>query len=441
MLVKLFRSVFASALASLLIVMSVGAQNQPKLTPEQQQLNLQSFDKIWETVKTKHYDPTLGGLDWQAVRDELRPRIEKADTMQEARRILRDMLGRLKQSHFEIFPADEYEEDSAAAEGGRDTTAGIHARVVKGKALVTRVEENSAAAKLGVKTGWEISQVNGKQLAPDIKTVAQKYRHSALLESRLAWLVMLPMSGRLGERVSIEFRDGKNRLVNLEIPFAQRPGYKFVSGNLPPRYVLFESKMLNENVGYIRLNTWLDPPVHTKAFDEALKKFEGAEGIVFDLRGARGGLATLPAVLAGRLIKEPNQSLGVMFRQGQRYPFAVQPQPDVYEKPLAILVDGLTRSASETFASGLQELGRARVFGTRTAGALLPSVTERLPNGDSFQYVIADYTTPKGKRIEGVGVIPDVVVLSQRQELLAGRDPVLDAATKWFRSGAGGAPR
>jgi carboxyl-terminal processing protease len=94
-------------------------------------------------------------------------------------------------------------------------------------------------------------------------------------------------------------------------------------------------------------------------------------------------------------------------------------------------VDGLSASTSEIFAGGLQDLGRARVFGTPTAGAALPSVIEKLPNGDGFQYAIANYTSEGGKVLEGRGVIPDVVVAPTREALLAGHDPVLEAALSW----------
>ena len=74
---------------------------------------------------------------------------------------------------------------------------------------------------------------------------------------------------------------------------------------------------------------------------------------------------------------------------------------------LAILVDGCSASTSEIFAGGLQDVKRARVFGTHTAGAALPSVISKLPNGDGFQYAIANYISVGGKPLEGIGVTPD----------------------------------
>ena len=73
------------------------------------QLNLASLDVVWQTVRDNHFDPTLGGLDWDAVRDELRPKIEAATTVGEARAVLREMLARLKQTHFEIMAPDGHE--------------------------------------------------------------------------------------------------------------------------------------------------------------------------------------------------------------------------------------------------------------------------------------------------------------------------------------------
>ena len=61
--------------------------------------------------------------------------------------------------------------------------------------------------------------------------------------------------------------------------------------------------------------------------------------------------------------------------------FVLNPRAGAYEGPLAVLVDEMSMSTSEILAGGLQDLGRAHVFGTRTPGAALPSVVERLPNG------------------------------------------------------------
>jgi carboxyl-terminal processing protease len=121
-----------------------------------------------------------------------------------------------------------------------------------------------------------------------------------------------------------------------------------------------------------------------------------------------------------------------MFRRTAKFKFAVYPQAAPFGGPLAILVDGCSASTSEIFAGGMQDLKRARVFGMRTAGAALPSMFERLPNGDGFQYAIANYISEGGKQLEGTGVIPDEVAGPSRRALLDGRDPALERALAWI---------
>jgi carboxyl-terminal processing protease len=75
---------------------------------------------------------------------------------------------------------------------------------------------------------------------------------------------------------------------------------------------------------------------------------------------------------------------------------------------------------------------RGRIFGSRTAGAALPSIIEKLPNGDSFQYAVANYISHGGQPLEGIGVIPDEEVRLTRPGLLEGHDAVLDAALDWI---------
>ena len=67
---------------------------------------LASFDTAWQTINDTYFDPAFGGLDWNGVRSELRPKVESAASPEAARAILRDMIGRLKQSHFVLLSSD-----------------------------------------------------------------------------------------------------------------------------------------------------------------------------------------------------------------------------------------------------------------------------------------------------------------------------------------------
>jgi carboxyl-terminal processing protease len=137
--------------------------------------------------------------------------------------------------------------------------------------------------------------------------------------------------------------------------------------------------------------------------------------------------------MAGWLVSQPGQRLGTMYMRGATLNFFINPRSDAYGGPVAVLVDGSSASTSEIFAGGLKDLGRARIFGTRTAAAALPSVITRLPNGDGFQYAVANYISEGGRALEANGVVPDVEVKLTREALLAGHDPVVDAALDWIR--------
>src|SRR5260370_24912388 len=91
----------------LAIAAATTAPGQPVTTAERA-AGIEAFEKVWTTVRDKHWDPKLGGLDWQAVHDELRPKVEAAKSADAVREILNDMVGRLKQTHFGIFPPAVY---------------------------------------------------------------------------------------------------------------------------------------------------------------------------------------------------------------------------------------------------------------------------------------------------------------------------------------------
>jgi carboxyl-terminal processing protease len=196
-------------------------------------------------------------------------------------------------------------------------------------------------------------------------------------------------------------------------------------GNFPPQYAEFESKRLDGGIGYIRFNIFVTPLMDR--IRAAIRSMSDAPGLIIDLRGNPGGFGGMAPGIAGVL--EANQSsLGVMkFRSG-RQAFIAFPQKDPYLGPVVILVDGGSASTSEIFAAGMQELGRAVVVGERTMGAALPSVFGKLPTGALFQYAIADFRTPKGVLIEGLGVTPDLEVKVTRRGLLDGHDLQLEAA-------------
>ena len=200
-------------------------------------------------------------------------------------------------------------------------------------------------------------------------------------------------------------------------------------------HVWFDSSRVGGGkIGYVGFNMFLDPPRLMNLFGEAVQSCMKCDGFIIDLRGNPGGLGAMAMGMAGWFIDKPDQRLGTMYMRDTTLKFIVNPRAATFSGPLAILVDGTSASTSEILAEGLKDLGRARVFGTPTAAAALPSQLEKLPNGDGFQYAIANYISEGGKPLEGLGVTPDVDTPLARQALLEGKDPALDAAIAWIKA-------
>jgi len=395
-------------------------------------LDLDSFEKVWTTIRDKHWQVKPGGLDWQAIHDEYRPRVEKAATHDEAVAVMQEMLGRLKQSHFAIIPEVVYSvlDDDGEGPGviGSGTT-GIDARVLDGHAVVTSVDPGSPAEKQGVRPGWEIERAGGKELKAVIE---QAHSNPAVHELQLTRAVLARLSGPIGGTLDATFLNSSGSKVKVTLGLTPPRGVVSSFGNLPEQHVWFESKKIG-STAYVRFNLFLDLPHVMASFQQTIDNCKACDGLIIDLRGNPGGIGGMAMGMAGFLVDKPNQRLGTMYLRDSTLKFVVNPRADVFSGPVAVLVDGSSASTSEIFAGGLKDLGRARVFGTHTAAAALPSAFERLPNGDGFQYAVANYISEGGQPLEGLGVTPDVVVELTRTALLADHDPVIDTAVDWIR--------
>ena len=400
------------------------------LAPAERQLNIDSFEYVWKTVHDKHWDPKLNGLDWKAVHDELLPRVQNAADGGQARTAMNEMLGRLKQTHFEVFPSSLYDEMHGGGKG--EGSPGLDVRAIGGHALVTRVMAASPGERAGVKPGWEILRIEGEPVERGMKEIARRFQGSTEAGMMQAEAILRRLDGEIGKTVVVEFLDGHGAKQTLELDRTEPPGAVAHFGNLPPLHVEIEAGKAAPRVGYLRFNLFFDPETLIAKTRQAVEDCRGCDGFVIDLRGNPGGLGGLAMGLAGWFLDRSGLRLGEMFTRTSNLQFVIFPRPEPFRGPLAVLVDDCSASTSEVFAGGLQDLKRARIFGVRTAGAALPSIFERLPNGDGFQYAVANYISAGGKQLEGNGVMPDDIVPLSRAALLAGRDPILDAAVNWI---------
>jgi carboxyl-terminal processing protease len=404
-------------------------------------LGLASFDRAWQLVYETHFDTTFNGVNWLVLRDELRPRAAQATSTDQLRRVIDDMLGRLQQSHFSLIP-EEFADTLVPADDANVITGdvGLDLRLLGEELVVTTVEAGSPADSSGIRPGWVLVAVNDDSVAPMLTRIREQDLRYA--DGFLLWSVAeRRIGGAVGTAVTLTLQNGDGNAEARTLIRREVPSEPVKFGNLPTFFARFDRSERrtpqDRRVGRIWFNFWM--PTLIRQVDEAVDAFRAFDGIVVDLRGNRGGAGGMVLGVAGHFLTE-RISLGdfrtrrstLHMRANPRLVSPGAQRVDPFAGPVAILIDETSGSASEVFAGGMQAIGRARVFGSTSLGGVLPAVTDRLPNGDVLYHAIADFVTADGIVLEGRGVVPDVPVRPTRTDLLAGRDPVLDAALAWI---------
>ncbi len=160
----------------------------------------------------------------------------------------------------------------------------------------------------------------------------------------------------------------------------------------------------------------------------------GYRGLIVDLRGNPGGLLTATIDTTGEFL-DGGVVLTEVDRDGQQRAFTDADGGAALEIPLVLLVDGGSASGAEVMAAALRDHGRAVIIGDQTLGKGTVNVPRRLSDGSVLYVSTARWLTPNGDLIEGVGVIPDLLLEPSDAEFTAGRDVQLYAAIEFLRTG------
>jgi carboxyl-terminal processing protease len=418
---------------------------------------LETFQAAWEIIRDTHFDTNFNGLDWNAVRTNFLPRIEKARSNEEVRDTIQDMLDLLHVSHLMILPGTPQRRAMLIDTNKNSTTPatsnpitpppraeagslGLEVRALNNQVVIFRVEPGSPAAGHGLKPGWIIEKIdNDPAIDPmdDAKTAPRQ--REFLLWHRAASL----LKGPAGEPCTLLIQTDADQKKSVTLTRGRETGAPAKLGNLPTLFTHVATNELTtaagKRVGYLNFNLWMPPAIPTiNGFIDANRK---SDAIIVDLRGNVGGIGGMVMGVAGHFVNQ-RSSLGKMKMRDNELNFVAFPRrvdsqmhpTNTFQGRLAILVDGISLSSTELFAGGMQELGRARVFGEKTGGQALPALSDRLPNGDLLYHAVADFNTPKGRRLEENGVVPDEIVPLRLEALRDGIDEPLQAALRWIDS-------
>lgn len=427
-----------TAMLACLAPVGVAAQGD-SITPA---LATATFDSVWQTIRRVHHDTTKVGVSWERLRDTLRPRAVTLTSRRDLHAILGGMLAVIGESHHAILPGDaDVDRSAEGVPGGALGTPGLTLRVLANEVIVTDVAAQSAAAAAGIRVGWRLDSINGLATAP---VVARAARAGLVAPFLVVSALTQRLEGPTTEdvRLALDTPAGPRQLR-----VGRRPptGTMSTFAGLPP--MLAELSLERRQgaqgcVGIIRFTVWL--PIIAPQFDAAVDSLRDCRAMVIDVRGNLGGVVGMVMGMSGHFLSRPD-TLGTMRMRGATLQLVANPRRsnrsgqrvEPFSGPVAVLVDELTASTSEFFAAGMQSRGRARVFGSTSSGQALPAGLARLPSGDRLMFVIADFQTPSGMRLEGRGVIPDVLVNRTRAGLLTGRDEPLDAALAWLSTQTG----
>jgi len=399
---------------------------------DQIDLGRESLDTVWQTVCTYHYDSTFGGLDWQEIHERYRKLAAAAEDDEALIRLMNEMLLELKLSHYAVFQMDDKVRSGSPLIS--EACIGLDLRLYEDEAVITSLRAGFPAAEAGMKPGCAIRAVNGtpvKQLLDDAAARHVPHFNKRQKISSMCDEVVRHCYGRAGDTVVISYEDESGIGHDVTLQMRTRGKGTKIAEHFPTVYVDFRSRKLSDDIGYIYFSAVLPPA--DSLFLQALDEMSDVRGLIIDMRGNPGGMHEVGETIAARLIGEKTLFSVFQYRDSTSQ-VIIEPNPPIFDGPIAILIDVMNGSASERFSACMQSIGRATIIGERSPGSVGPSDVKELPNGASFMYLIAQSLTPDGTVLEGHGVTPDIAAPLDRAALLSGRDTQIEQAITFLES-------
>jgi carboxyl-terminal processing protease len=286
------------------------------------------------------------------------------------------MLESLNDPYSKYMNKQEYSDQNTSI-NSKITGIGVNISAVSGKIQIINVMEGTPAQVANLQNGDFITAIDGRDInGMSLSDVANMVR------------------GPENTFVELTIMRGKDKFTK-----------KIIRKEIKIKTV---KSSMDKNIGYIQITTFIGSSTPSE-FLEALEKTHQADGLILDLRGNTGGLLPNAVFIANLFIPE-GPLVSIVGRKGNKYDIEAQDIEFNVDKPMIVLVDGASASASEILSGALKDYNKAKLLGSQTFGKGMVQKIIPLPNETGLNLTIAKYLTPNGTDINKKGITPDVQV-------------------------------
>lgn len=369
--------------------LSTGGINLPQAAALSSDNSQAAIDEVWQVIDRRYVDGSFNQNDWKSIRTQYLER-NYADREQ-VYGAIKEMLKKLGDPYTRFMTPQEFK-DFKVQTSGQLVGVGFQLNTDEKtkKLVVVSTIEGASAAKAGITADDIILQIDG------VSTTGMEIGKAVQL-----------IRGQVDTNVTLKIeREGKIRDYTL---LRQKIEIHSVEAKYAPN---------DGGVGYIRLKQFsANAPSEMR---EAIKKLEnqGVKGYILDLRSNPGGLL-YGAIDITRMLMNNGKIVSTKLRQGGEDIKSANQTAIIPDKPIVVLVDGGSASASEILSGALQDNKRAELVGMKTYGKGLVQSVIPLSGGTGMAVTIAKYYTPKGTDINHKGIEPDLEVQLTKAEMQA----------------------
>ena len=332
------------------------------------------FDKTWKVINREYYEPSLNNQNWYRWKEHYRNKIK---TDEDARVAIDTMIASLNEPYTRFMPKKDFE-DLTTSITSKIYGIGVNIYSNAGKIEIFNVMPATPADFAQLKQGDIITAVNGKDInGMNVSDVAAIVRGP---ENSVVELTILRNNKKLTKKI-------KRKEIKIKS---------------------VKSSILDNHIGYIQILSFMSGTTPNE-FLEALENTKNTDSLILDLRGNTGGLLDNAVFIADIFINN-GTIVDIIYRNGYKKSIKAQDEHFGMHKPVVVLVNGASASASEILSGALKDTHKATLVGRKTFGKGLVQKVVPLPNQTGVNVTIARYLTPNGTDINKLGIKPDIEV-------------------------------